>query len=180
MPLAPPSFYEAAASILRALGYSLHPVSVNLLVAWMRCEKPPGDTAWQWNNPLNTTLPWPGARDANYAGVKEYPSREDGILATVATMRNGLYPTLLEALRTGDAGLFFSDRGIRQIATWGTNPSCVRAVYANLPPPPGWLVAGSRVWRWAPLVLVGFGAGVLLVRLLIPQRRTVAGTIVGR
>ena len=57
--------------------------------AWQRAE---GGTAKY--NAWNTTEPWPGATDYNSAGVKNYPSAYAGTAATVATLRNGLYPRM--------------------------------------------------------------------------------------
>jgi len=53
-------------------------------------------------NPLDTTMPEPGATVMNSVGVKAYTSWAEGFTATVATLRNGLYGPILSALRRGD------------------------------------------------------------------------------
>lgn len=128
------SFYEAAQAILGALGAPVTPVTVNLLVAWSWCEKPHPDGAWQGNNPLNTTES-AGARGV-IAGtsIPAYPTQSLGVRATVLTLTNGRYPTLVAALRTQNAGAFLGATG--EGATWGTNWTCVREVYAALPAAP--------------------------------------------
>lgn len=69
------------------------------------------------HNPLATTMAWAGASDFNSAGVKSYASEADGIAATVATLRNGLYPAVLEAIDRGDPEAY-----VKAIADgpWGT------------------------------------------------------------
>jgi hypothetical protein len=50
-------------------------------------------------NLLNTTQPGiEGATNFNSAGVKNFPNYQSGIQATVETLKNGYYPTLVEAL----------------------------------------------------------------------------------
>ena len=49
-------------------------------------------------NPLNTTLPWPGARSVTPVGVRAYASWADGLEATAKTLENGLYQPILDAL----------------------------------------------------------------------------------
>ena len=157
------SFLEAARSIAAGLGAPQHPVTINLLASWSSCEKPPGG-AWQWNNPLNTTQPYPGATCVNSVCVRNYPSRAAGITATVQTLLNGYYPTLVAGLRQADAGLFFS--APREMATWGTGYGCVRASYGPVGPSPAPnpvqptapAPAGAP---WAVLALLGGGALLL-------------------
>lgn len=171
-----PSFYDAARATLTALGFVHHPASVNLLAAWSRCEKPAGDTAWQWNNPLNTTMSCCGGVSVNPVGVKQYPTREAGVEATVRTLRLSFYPRLRAALQQGDAAAFFA--ASEEIGTWGTRPDCIRSVYGRLgppPPPPGAPIPFPELPDVLPLALglaafalgatVGFvAAGRLMTR----------------
>jgi len=53
-------------------------------------------------NPLDTTMPEPGATVMNSVGVKAYTSWAEGFTATIATLHNGLYGPILAALRRGD------------------------------------------------------------------------------
>ena len=53
------------------------------------------------DNPLNTTENMPGATNWNEIGVKRYKSLADGVEATARTLTNGLYPNILNAMKTG-------------------------------------------------------------------------------
>ncbi len=137
MPQPGSSFYEAARSFLIRLGAPLTRGNVNVVTAWMWCEKPHPDGAWQWNNPLNTTMAccnW--VRNVNSAGVKEYPTREDGIEACVRTIQQSYYNTMRRALLGSNPEMFLAARG--EISTWGTSPDCIASTYASLPEPPSW------------------------------------------
>ena len=179
------SFWQTAAAILQALGVPPNATSLKLLAAWSWCEKPhtPGGS-WQWNNPLNTTEPGYGGVSVNSVGVQAYPTPAQGIAATVATLTNGYYPTLVQALRTGNAALFFS--ATDEMALWGTDMGCIAATYAALPSPPASLLETGATtpsvpppWMPAPAppgpnwlgwgFLVG-GLGVVTVGLLWSRR----------
>lgn len=71
-------------------------------------------------NLLNTTEPWPGTTNFNSVGVKNYSSWNDGIQATVATLRNGYYPELEEALRINLDGVLSppSPEILANLHTW--------------------------------------------------------------
>lgn len=128
--------------ILERLGAPITPENINLVVAWIWCEQPhyPGG-AWRWNNPLCTTLAccnYSGV--ANAAGVKIYPTKEDGVEAAVRTLLGGNFPTLAHALQTSNPGEFLS--ATTEISRWGTNPECLRKAYSSLGPPPEWVFQG--------------------------------------
>ena len=131
------NFVAAAVAILQGMRVTPTQTNVNLLDAWIRCEKGDHGDAWQWNNPMNTTMPGYGGQDVpgNSAGVKIYPSQALVVQATVATLTNGYYGDLVDGLKTSNAHIFFSGTGTQQMGTWGTNPSCVQAVYQSLPQP---------------------------------------------
>lgn len=150
-----PSFQAAALAVLAALGVAPNPVSVGLLMAWSWCEKPHyAGGAWQWDNPLNTTLPTAGSYAANSAGVQVYPSQQAGAAACAATLQNGYYPHLLAALQQGNAALFFA--WPQEVHTWGTDPACIVANYAPAS------VSTGAVSLGAPVV-AGSAAVVALV-----------------
>lgn len=69
-----------------------------VVVAWAAQEGT--DAGW---NPLATTLDYPNATSFNSAGVKNYPSLEDGLTATVLTLQHGLdahgYGAIVDDLR---------------------------------------------------------------------------------
>jgi hypothetical protein len=70
-------------------------VAMNVLVGvtWIESE---GSTAA--NNPLDTTQPWPGSTYYNSVGVRNYPSVSAGWAATLSTLKNGDYNSLLYEL----------------------------------------------------------------------------------
>lgn len=129
------NFYAVAWDLLDALKFTRTDTNVNLLVAWAYCELKTGSgNPWAWNNPLSTTEPGFGGTPANSAGVMRYPTQAEGIAATVATLTNGRYGQIVDALKTSNASEFFAARG--EMATWGTDLTCIQEKYERLPPPP--------------------------------------------
>ena len=53
-------------------------------------------------NPLNTTQDMPGATVFNSVGVKAYTSWKEGLEATVKTLKNGYYGSIIDALKRGN------------------------------------------------------------------------------
>lgn len=86
-----------AGDLLVQLGAPATPTNVAMLVGWMARE---GTTAA--NNPLATTLPWPGATIFNSAGVRNYASHGDGVDATARTLTAPVYAPIVFDLRAGD------------------------------------------------------------------------------
>lgn len=91
------------------------------LIAWARAE---GTSASF--NPLATTQGATGASNFNSVGVKNYPSYEVGLDATVKTLRNGRYENILAALRRGtnamEVGQAVED------SPWGTGGLVLRVL----------------------------------------------------
>ncbi|HMK91827.1 MAG TPA: hypothetical protein VK576_02410 [Thermoleophilia bacterium] len=90
-----------ANALLQQLGMPLTRANLTAIVAWELAE------GGHWHNtahynPLNTTMPEPGATSMNSVGVKAYLSWAQGFTATIATLRNGYYGGILAALRAGD------------------------------------------------------------------------------
>jgi hypothetical protein len=54
-------------------------------------------------NPLNTTLPMPGATDYNSVHVKNYLTYSQGVTATANTLRQSNMRLLLDALKKADS-----------------------------------------------------------------------------
>lgn len=93
---------EWARKLLDKLGIKATNANVSALMAWMRAE------GGHWNNtahynPLNTTQSAPGATSMNSVGVKAYTSWDQGFDATVKTLTNGHYSSILAALKSGSA-----------------------------------------------------------------------------
>ena len=80
------------------------------LAEWQRRE---GGTAAF--NPLNTTQRAPGATSYNSVGVRNYRSQQQGLNATVETLRNGRYTDILHALTKSQP--LGSQASLK---TWGT------------------------------------------------------------
>ena len=90
-----------ANALLQQLGMPLTRANLTAIVAWELAE------GGHWHNtahynPLNTTMPEPGATSMNSVGVKAYLSWAQGFTATLATLHNGYYGRILAALRAGD------------------------------------------------------------------------------
>lgn len=71
-------------------------------------------------NPLNTTLPMPGATDYNSVHVKNYRSYDQGLVATARTLQQPNMRLLLKALKDGSS----SEDYWRALGSspWGTKP----------------------------------------------------------
>jgi hypothetical protein len=80
--------------------------NITFLEAWRKAE----GTAARYN-PLATTLRSTGSTDFNSVGVQNYATPNDGIAATVATIRSG-YPHIVAMLRAGDPGQLGSNTGV--------------------------------------------------------------------
>lgn len=83
--------------ILRGIWAPITPNTMALIYAWRQTEG--GKAAY---NPFNTTQKMPGSTlyGTNKAGVQNYATPRDGVTATVNTMRNGKYETVLSLLRS--------------------------------------------------------------------------------
>jgi len=92
---------------------------VDFISAWSIWETAAGQSAAY--NLLNTTQPKTGATNYNSVGVKNYTSYQQGIEATVETIRNGLYTPLDQALTNNESARLanINDGGIRHsLDTW--------------------------------------------------------------
>lgn len=115
---------DFARAVLGKLGIPLTGENIRAMEAWMQAE---GTSAA--NNPLATTQPWNGATNFNSVGVKNYQTADDGVSATVATLKNGYYPNILSALRSGTA----VDVGQAIAASpWGTGGLVLKVLGADV------------------------------------------------
>jgi hypothetical protein len=100
-PANPTQFAEA---ILEGLGAPLTANNEQTLVAWWEREGGAGPQFGVANNddnynPFNTTLAEPGAVSTNSAGVKSYTSWDQGIAATLSTLEEPAYASIVADLR---------------------------------------------------------------------------------
>jgi hypothetical protein len=119
-----------AAGVLNGVRAPIDTIAVDALWAWSNCES--GTDVMRWLNPLNTTQPWAGARDMNSVGVKAYLTVNDGINATVATLTNGYYPTILSHLRNSVPRSKWGDACI-DLGKWGTGCAWITRDYGAAP-----------------------------------------------
>lgn len=90
-----------AKSLLSGLGLPQSGANISAVTGWEARE------GGNWNNtahfnPLNTTWNEPGATSINSVGVKAYTSWGQGLTATEATLKSGLYNDILAALKQGN------------------------------------------------------------------------------
>jgi len=116
-----------AVAVLSNISAPSSPSNLASLLGWTAQEKtglhpapPIGPWATQWDNPLNTTQPWPGAIDVNPVGVKQYRTLGDGAGATLATLNNGRYPAILANLRASLPASWWTGAARTELDTWGT------------------------------------------------------------
>lgn len=102
-------------ALLHTLGYKPTKQNLKFLDTWQRWEggHTGNDAKWNW---LNTTKDAPGAvRSINSVGVKAFDSFGHGIHATAATLKNGRYGDILDALSSGNPYKFNPSAGLQ---TW--------------------------------------------------------------
>lgn len=123
-------FYRA---ILKGLGAKETPEKMKFLKAWRQGE---GGNAK--NNPFNTTKDVPGDADTKYnsVGVRNYPDRQTGLDATLATLKLPYYKELVAMLRN-DNITAVELANSKNLETWGTG-SLVKKVLTgrSINPPP--------------------------------------------
>lgn len=132
---------KMAADILRQLHYPVTTGNIEALLAWHQAEG--GSASF---NIFNTTQPAAGASNYNSVGVKNYVSYQQGLSATVATLRNGYYPEILAALKANNP--YGVAQGLEN-EPWGTSGSLVASILH------GWGIAGGG----APDPSAGSGGG---------------------
>lgn len=103
----------------------LHHHIIAFFKAWQRAE---GGSAR--HNPWNSTEPWPGATDYNSVHVKNYPSRIDGVDATVKIIHQSNFAPLLKALQKGENPYKIAD--VLGHVPWGTSPSLVKQILRDM------------------------------------------------
>ena len=112
------NFYE---KLLENLGAPVSNENLKFLYAWRQAEGKAGKY-----NPFNTTQGMPGSTNFNSVGVKNYRSLEDGLIATIKTLKNGRYDCIIKGLK-GDIGASEIAR-CRSLETWGTGTLVYRVI----------------------------------------------------
>lgn len=112
------NFYE---KLLENLGAPISDENLKFLYAWRQAEGKAGKY-----NPFNTTQGMPNATKFNSVGVRNYKSLEDGMVATIKTLKNGRYECIVNGLK--------NDIGSENIAscsslkTWGTGSIVAKVI----------------------------------------------------
>lgn len=134
-----------ATDVLRKLNAPVVDETVQLLIAWAH-----GENTTARFNPLATTTKRPGSTDFNHNNgfpVQNFVTYEDGLSATVQTLRNGHYPTILGGLMAGDATRALS--APHEFDVWGTGGAHVARLFPSVVA--DWPDSGS----WVPPSLKG-------------------------
>ena len=129
-------FYKA---ILKGLGVNETPEKIKFLHAWRQ-----GEGGHAKNNPFNTTKDIPGDADTKYnsVGVRNYPDRQTGLDATIATLKLPYYRDIVQMLHDDNvtAIQLASSQGLK---TWGTGENVKKALLGGQLNPPA-IAAESR------------------------------------
>jgi hypothetical protein len=111
--------HDFAVKLQRALGIEPTALSTLKIWAWLRQE------GGNWNNsakynPLNTTLPMPGAGNTGAQGnIKVYRSWQQGIEATASTLHSSAYAGIIANLKSGAS--LESFEATVDASPWGTH-----------------------------------------------------------
>lgn len=123
-------FADFVPLLLRALNAPNTPQNRLFLQLWQRAEG--GSAA---NNPFNTTEGSPGATNYNSVGVKNFPTSQAGLRATVATLENGRYGNIIDLLRSGHATAKQEGTALAD-SPWGTGSGVLRLLGSGPVPVP--------------------------------------------
>lgn len=115
--------------LLKDLGAPVTQENMKFLAAWAQAEG--GHAAY---NPFNTTEKWAGATSYNSVGVRNYSSMQDGLQATLATLKNGRYDGILSALKSGTSAM--SAAQAVAASPWGTGALVVKVLGGTVQTPP--------------------------------------------
>jgi hypothetical protein len=122
---------DFATAVLARLGIIPNGGNVAAIVAWERAEG-----GWAHNNPLNTTLPEPGASDlpGNAAHVKVYATMDVGVAATASVLTEQPYAAVASALAGNDP--YAIARAVAA-SPWGTPDFSAAIAPPEVPQPAG-------------------------------------------
>lgn len=92
---------SVATAVLQGIGAPVNQHTLGGMIGWFNAE------GGHWNNsahynPLNTTLNMPGAGSINSVGVKSYNNWQQGIQATVQTLKQSSMSGIVNAFKSSD------------------------------------------------------------------------------
>lgn len=141
--MAQPKLPRWDTALLKAGGFPVTPQNLRFVDAWQQAEG--GSAA---NNPFNTTEPGFGATgDYNQVGVKNYPTPRQGLAATVATLENGRYGSIVDALRQGSSAMAAAQA--LAASPWGTGSLVEKILGGPAAAPAAGAPSGSALARSA-------------------------------
>lgn len=116
--LADKNFY---AKLLENLGAPVTDENMKFMYAWRQAEGKGGTY-----NPFNTTWDMPGSVKINSHGVRSYKSLEDGMVATVKTLKHPRYVCIVDGLKNNIGASEISK--CESLKTWGTGDLVAKVV----------------------------------------------------
>jgi peptidoglycan hydrolase-like protein with peptidoglycan-binding domain len=122
-------FYKG---ILKSIGANVTDEKMTFLKAWRQAEG-----GRSRNNPFNTTkdMPIDGVSNYNSVGVKNYPTRQAGLEATVKTLMLPYYKDLVAKLKNDNiTATDLADTD--DLSTWGTGSGVSRVLAGGKVSPP--------------------------------------------
>lgn len=102
-----------AEAVLSAINAPATQTNIDTLLGWIDQEGDFGVGPGQHNNPLNTTLTEPGSTDFAGLPVQSYPTEQEGIQATAATLQG--YPDIIADLQSGNG---IGSNASAELAEW--------------------------------------------------------------
>lgn len=123
-------FYKA---VLKRLGVKETPEKLKFLRAWRQ-----GEGGQARNNPFNTSKDVPGDADTKYNshGVRNYPDRQTGLDATVATLKLSYYKEIVDLLNK-DTVTAQELADTTALKKWGTGKMVRKVLASGKIDPPG-------------------------------------------
>lgn len=112
------NFYE---KLLELLGAPVTEENLKFLFAWRQAEGKGGK-----NNPFNTTWKYGNYTDFNTVGVKNYSTKEEGMVATLKTLLNGRYDCIVNGLKNNIGAEKIAE--CSSLETWGTGDLVAKVI----------------------------------------------------
>jgi hypothetical protein len=122
-------FYKG---ILKGIGAPITPENMKFLYAWRK-----GESTKARNNPFATTKKGFNGKSipSSTAGVKNYKTPQNGIDATVATLKNGHYNCIVDGLKN-NIGAANIAKCSSDLKTWGTGDLVAKVIKGGVSEPP--------------------------------------------
>ncbi len=99
--------------ILQGVGAPVTDENMKFLLAWRQAEGKGGRF-----NPFNTTYKLPNSTDFNKSKVKNYDSLQDGVIATIKTLKNSRYTCIVDGLKNNIGAENIAK--CQSLKVWGT------------------------------------------------------------